>query len=86
MSALSVLRQGKTAVITSISGGKGLAEKLEAMGIRPGVAVKKVSSMRNGGPVVMVCGRTQVALGRGMASRIMVQEVEDEQQSCKKPA
>jgi len=47
MSALSLLRQGKTAVITSISGGKGLAEKLEAMGIRPGVAVKKVSSMRN---------------------------------------
>ena len=74
------------AVITGITGGSGVIEKLAAMGIRPGVKVRKVSNMRGGGPIVMICGRTQVALGRGMAAKIIVSEDAVNDNACKKPA
>jgi ferrous iron transport protein A len=82
MKSLSALKEGKTAVILEITGGKSVTERLNAMGIRPGTAVKRLASMRGGGPVVMVCGRTQVAIGRGMADKIMVKEEEKGERSC----
>ena len=71
------MREGKTGTIKEISGGRAIVEKLNAMGIRPGEKIRKVSVMRNGGPVVILCGRTQLALGRGMAEKILVKEDRD---------
>jgi len=49
-----------------------LVRRLNAMGIRPGGRITKVSSMFMRGPVTVRVGQTQLALGFGMARRILV--------------
>ncbi|MCU0607274.1 MAG: fused ferrous iron transport protein A/B [Candidatus Edwardsbacteria bacterium] len=66
------LQNGEEADIVSIDGGHGLAERLERLGLRPGVRVRKVSEA---GPVVVAVGSAQVALGRGMAARVVARPV-----------
>lgn len=51
--------------------------RLNAMGIRPGKQITKVSSMFMRGPVTIQVDNAQLALGFGMARRILV-ELEDE--------
>jgi ferrous iron transport protein A len=47
--------------------------KLEAMGLRPGKVVTKVSSQFMAGPVTVAVDGRQVAMGRGIAARVMVE-------------
>jgi len=47
--------------------------RLEALGIRPGMKVTKISSMLFRGPVTLRVGNAQVAIGFGMANRIIVE-------------
>ena len=74
MRPLADLADDTSGIIHEIAGGHATGEKLNAMGIRPGMRVKKVCNMQGRGPVVMVCGRTQVAIGRRMAEKILVRE------------
>jgi ferrous iron transport protein A len=50
----------------------GLMRRLEAMGIRPGVIITKISDHFLHGPVIIEVGRTQLAIGYGMAAKILV--------------
>jgi len=47
--------------------------RLEALGIRPGRKVTKISSMLFRGPVTLRVGNAQVAIGFGMANRIIAE-------------
>jgi len=67
------LQAGQEGVVVGISGGHGLLRRLEALGIRPGKKVAKISSMLLRGPVVVRVDGTQLAIGFGMASRVMVE-------------
>ena len=67
--------QGEKAVIQSITGGYALIQKLHALGIREGKEIKKVSSGIARGPVVLRCGNTEVAIGFGMAQKVIVELV-----------
>jgi ferrous iron transport protein A len=58
--------------VVDVRGGHRLAERLAALGIRPGKRVVKVSSMLLGGPVTVEVDRTQIAIGAQMAARILV--------------
>ena len=53
--------------------GPGFGRRLEAMGIRPGKKVTKVGSMLFRGPVTLRVDNAQVAVGFGMANRIIVE-------------
>jgi Fe2+ transport system protein FeoA len=53
--------------------GPGLARHLEALGIRPGKKVTKVSSALFRGPITLRVDNSQVAVGFGMANRIIVE-------------
>ncbi len=70
---LSEMEGGDRGVITGLQGGHGMVGRLTAMGIRTGKKLTKVSGMFGGGPVVVQVEGTQVAVGRGMASRIEVE-------------
>lgn len=59
--------------IVGISGGHSLVRKLEALGIREGKEIKKISEQWMRGPVLLQHGHSQVALGFGMASKIFVE-------------
>jgi len=66
------MQSGQSGRIVEIRGGHGLVNRLDALGVRPGKKVTKVSSMLMRGPVTMQVGNTQVAVGFGMAGRIIV--------------
>ena len=53
--------------------GPGSVRRLEALGIRPGRKVTKIGSMLFRGPVTLKVDSTQVAIGFGMANRILVE-------------
>ncbi len=47
-----------------------MVRKLGAMGVLPGVVVTVLNSQA--GPLVLRVGKSRIAIGRGMAQRIMV--------------
>ena len=66
---LAQLKTGETAKIKAIEGGRGLRQKLFLRGLLEGKEVKVVS---NYGPVTVEVDRNVVAIGRGMAQKIVV--------------
>jgi ferrous iron transport protein A len=70
---LSQMEAGQTGTIVQILGGWGLNRRLEALGIRPGKKVTKISTMLFHGPVTLRTDHTHVAVGFGMANKILVE-------------
>ena len=70
---LDELRNGETVVMLGFDGGHGLARKLDAMGLRPGKQLRMVSSQFMRGPITVLLDGRQIALGRGIARRILVE-------------
>ena len=69
---LTLMRAGQRGQVVKIRGGFGIRRKLEALGIRQGVEITKVSAQIMRGPVIARVGNTQVAMGFGMARHIIV--------------
>ena len=70
---LNRMEAGQSGIVVQIQGGRGLTNRLSALGIRPGQRITKVSSMFMRGPVTIQVGNAQVAIGFGMASKIIVE-------------
>jgi ferrous iron transport protein A len=73
---LTMLKAGQRGRIVDIQGGPGMINRLSALGVRPGGRVTKVSSMLMRGPVTVQVGGTQVAMGFGMARRVIIELAE----------
>jgi len=69
---LTQMGEGERGTVVNIQGGWGLLSKLEALGIKPGTEIVKVSSQLMRGPITIRVGNTQVAIGFGMAHRIII--------------
>ena len=70
---LNQLKMGQTGKVVELDGGGRFVRRLEALGIRTGAKVTKVSSMLFHGPVVLKVGNSQIAIGFGMANRVWVE-------------
>jgi len=70
---LNQMKTGQSGVVIQIQGRHGLVNRLDALGIRPGKRITKTSSMIMRGPVTIQVDRAQVAIGFGMAKRIIVE-------------
>ena len=70
---LARMSSGQTGIVFQIAGGYGLGRRLQALGIRPGKRITKVSAMFGHGPVTVQVDNTQIALGFGMAGKIIVE-------------
>ncbi len=70
--AISQMKPGESGVVIEFLGGKGLKQRLESLGLRVGKRVTKVSSQIWRGPQVIRIGNTQIALGLGVANKILV--------------
>ena len=70
---LAQMQNGQSAVVVEILGGRGMINRLSALGVRPGLRITKVSSMFMRGPTTVQLGNAQVAIGHGMANRIIVE-------------
>jgi len=73
LKTLTQMQAGQTGAVVEIRGGFGLVRRLNALGIFPGKRITKISSMLARGPVTIEVDRGQVAMGFGMANRIIVQ-------------
>ena len=70
---LAEMKTGQTGIVVGVLGGHGLIRRLDALGIRPGKKVTKLSSTLFRGPVILKVNNTQVAVGFGMARKIIVE-------------
>ncbi len=71
--SLDAIETGRSGVVAEIVGGRGVRLRLEQMGIHPGdvIRIKRKSVLR--GPILVETNGVEVALGRGIASRILVE-------------
>lgn len=74
---LAELQPGESAEIVALNGGEGFRARLRAMGLAEGRTVRKFSRIRWGGPIVVIVDRAQVAVGRGMAKKIVVRVADE---------
>ncbi|MBA7702701.1 hypothetical protein ES703_111471 [subsurface metagenome] len=70
---LAGMQTGQSGTVIQIKGGHGLVNRLNSLGIIPGKSITKISSMIMRGPVTIQVDRAQVAIGFGMARRIIVE-------------
>jgi len=77
--SLARMRAGQKGKIIRISGGHGIARKFEALGIRQGEEIKKISEQWMRGPVLLQHGHSQLALGFGIASKVLVEITRQDQ-------
>jgi len=68
------LPAGARAVVRSLHGGKGFSARVAALGITPGVEVTLIQNQRHG-PILIEVRDTRVALGRGEALKIEVEQI-----------
>jgi ferrous iron transport protein A len=71
--SLTDMKKGCTGRVADIIGGYGLTRRLEAFGIRPGATLRKVSGFPLHGPVVVILENEHIALGFGMARKIILE-------------
>lgn len=64
---------GKKLKVVNVKGGRGVRNRLAAIGIYPGAEIKVVKPPP--GPVIVEIEGTRLALGKGMAAKIEVEEV-----------
>ncbi|MDD5603670.1 MAG: FeoA family protein [Eubacteriales bacterium] len=74
--ALSMMRNRQQGIVVGIAGGAGSISRLSALGIHTGSHIVKKSTLIGAGPVIAAVGNTEIAIGHGMASKVMVEVVE----------
>ena len=71
MMPLSMVSPSEVVEVVTVRAGWGLQKKLAEMGLNPGVKVKIINS-HGAGPVVINVRGSRLALGHGVAHKIMV--------------
>ena len=75
--SLDKIPSGTSVVVRKMEGGRELATRLAALGLSIGSQVKVLQN-RAHGPLLVLVRDTRVALGRGQALKILVEEIGDE--------
>ena len=70
---LARMQTGQSGRVVQVQGGHGLINRLNALGIRPNKRITKVSSMLMRGPVTIQLDNIKIAIGFGMANKIIVE-------------
>ncbi len=69
---LTMLSEGKKAILRSIEGGRQLRSRLASLGLLPGAELEVIQNSGHGPFVIAVKG-SRIVIGRGMAARIAVE-------------
>ncbi len=67
---LTMISPGQTVKLIEISTGRKLKHRLTELGLTPGVELQVMQDQ--GGPLLLSVYNSRLALGRGMAHKIMV--------------
>ena len=69
---LGMMRTGDSGIVVHMTGGHNMINRLDALGVRQGKIITKLSSMFMRGPVTIKFDEVQVAIGYRMANRIVI--------------
>ena len=70
---LSAIAAGKTGTVVALTGGRQFQHRLSSMGIHVGCDIEILrSSNDQRGPILIAAGETRLAIGQGMADKILV--------------
>ena len=70
---LSIVPPGREVTLVAINAGWGLRRKINDMGLNEGMRLRVIHSHRPG-PCIILVGNTRLALGHGIAQKILVKE------------
>lgn len=70
--SLSDLEPGRRAVVRHLGGGRGFTTRVAALGFTPGAEITVIQNYGRG-PILVEVRQTRVALGRGEATKIVVE-------------
>jgi len=73
---LSDTRPGAELLLCRIEGGMGMEKKLTEMGLLPGEKIRRIDAPSDGSIILIIKG-AKIAIGKGMADRIIVEECMD---------
>ena len=79
MMALAFGRPGEEFEVAELKGGRGFIRRLSEMGIYPGVKLSIVSN-QGFGPIILAVNSTRIAIGRGMAMKIIVKPLKTKEE------
>ncbi|WP_048149699.1 FeoA family protein [Thermococcus sp. AM4] len=68
------LNPGERGVVIDLRGGPNFRSRLYAMGLAPGAIVRVLENYPRG-PVIVEAGGTRLALGKGMAAKVLVRKL-----------
>ncbi len=74
--ALNEMKKGQSGTVAEIHGGRGMRQRLSALGVRPGDTIRVMRSAPFMGPVLVEIGGTELAIGRDIAQRIRLEPSE----------
>jgi Fe2+ transport system protein FeoA len=80
--SLEQLKSGAHGIIRQFQAGKELTSRLAAMGLSVGSEFKILQNQDHG-PVLVLARDTRIAIGRGQAVKILVEELQGEQREKK---
>jgi ferrous iron transport protein A len=69
---LGAVRAGELVHIRQVQGGRTLLSRLASLGFTPGAPLRVIQNFGRG-PIIVALRDTRVALGRGEASKILVE-------------
>jgi len=72
MKSLDEIEEGKKVRIVKILGGYGLIRRLVSLGLTIGV---ELFIINNHGPIIIKVGDSNIAIGRGIAKKVLVEEI-----------
>ncbi len=70
---LAELKQGETAKVIFIGGGRNAQQQLRELGLYPGDSLRVVRRAQFGGPLLIEFRGMQVAVGRRIAEDVVVE-------------
>lgn len=70
---ITEMKRGQNGIVKELHGGSEFVQKLASLGIRMDQSLTKISSMVLSGPVVISIHKRHIAIGFGMARRILVE-------------
>jgi ferrous iron transport protein A len=78
LKSLNEMKPGKRSFVRQLCGGNDFMSRMAALGFTIGVEVQVVQNFSHG-PIIVSVRDTHVALGRGEAKKVLVEEVSHNQ-------
>ncbi|HOF20708.1 MAG TPA: FeoA family protein [Bacteroidales bacterium] len=67
------LQEGQSGIVLSLNGGRNLTKRLADLGMGPGTRITVLRTSLFSGPVQVEVTGSKLVLGRGLASKILVE-------------